>query len=765
MDSPSIPKKELRFIHITKTAGTSVEEIAFENRQRWGRYHHEYNTNSQPNELGWWHEIFSEKPLSLKQKYDWFMIVRNPYSRIVSEYYWIMEMLEHQHRINVSHFNEFIHNALLNIKNERYNRNLFQRKDGHHFTEQYKYFDTNTTVYVLRFEDLKTEFNTLMKLYKLPMRLNKHLARSSRKSISEYDLNDENIELIKEIYKRDFEVFGYSMDIEDKNIPSSLHFTPDIKTISNIVIELSKEDINKYQETLQEILQEIPEFEAVELQEINKGIHTSKQPSLKHTTQKIANTNANMNFIPPMRHVYVSDYDTIISIGSKGSTKHILSQLRIYPHSFPFDHIPIHPKLVLKYIQDNKTFLPDFGGDKNSDGVPFTYFRQMNGMRTYEQDFERLYTTLKSKSSVLFVYIAETEIYNQLQIKSIDYYTDLKELINYIEKEYPLLQFHVLVVHTNKEYPDEPKITNYTVHVPQRFLSNNMETHVPDIYTKYRNVVQCLLNEGLKTSMNPSKLPNMNLLVCTHMDSSKTLVEWCSHQLNLGANHIHIFELNSSVEVSKRVKSDICISSEYLDVGEILNPIEVCMKRALDYAIENKYEWILYLEPTDYPVFNSYKHYNECIMNNYKYHQIGLPVLEFSLHRPTEKLCIEQNLRCGIKCISRVVAITRVSLIQSISLPGFYIVDNLQMTIHTSTKIPLDFKRPYFYQIENTHTNIPGYIASYKYITYDKYLESNPLVEYSKKEYYKYHSDYINYYVRDTYAHQIHERMKKIELK
>ncbi len=756
MDPSTLPKKDLRFIHITKTAGTSIEEIAFENRHRWGRYHNEYNTNSISSESGWWHEKFSEKPLDLKQKYDWFMIVRNPYSRIVSEYYWIMEMLEHQHRINVSHFNEFIHNALTNLKHERYSRNLFQRREGHHFTEQYKYIDSSTTIYVLRFEDLKNEFNSLMKLYKLPMRLTKHLARSSRHSISEYDLNDENIELIKEIYAKDFEIFGYSMDIENKSILSPVPPTSNIRTIDTILKNLHQEPMQGYEASIQKL----PEFKPVSLNQVYQAIQ-SKANQSKDSNQT---SNPNMNFMTPRRHIYLPDYNYIISIGSKGSTQHILSQMHIYSQRFPFDHIPIHPKLVLKYMKDNKEFLPDFGCTQNRDGIPFTYFRQMNGMRTIEADFERFYMTLKSRCSILFVYIAETDIYNQLQTRHIDYYKDMKELVAYIEKEYPSLNFHILAVHTNKEYPDEPKITNYTVRVPQRFLSNNMETHVPDVYTKYRSVVQRLLEQGLKRTTNPAKLPSIKLLVCTHMDSSKTLLEWTAHQLNLGANHIHIYELNNSVGVSKKLKEDTNVSSEVLDIEDVVNPLEVCMRKAIEYAKKNQYEWILYLESTDYPVFNSYNYYNECILDNYKYHQIGFPVLEFSLHKPTEKLCIEQNIRCGTSCSPRVVGITRVSNIDGFCVPGFYTLENTELTIHTSDGQHLDSKKPYFHPIDKTHALVPGYIASFKHLTYDEYLQSNSINSYTKKEYCKYYSDYINYYVRDTYANQIREKMKKIEL-
>ena len=69
--------KPLKFIHITKCAGTSIEDIGKKNDICWGRYHKEYN---------WWHEPFINLKKSLKKKYDWFVVVRNPYTRILSEF-------------------------------------------------------------------------------------------------------------------------------------------------------------------------------------------------------------------------------------------------------------------------------------------------------------------------------------------------------------------------------------------------------------------------------------------------------------------------------------------------------------------------------------------------------------------------------------------------------------------------------------------------------------------------------------------------------
>ena len=68
--------KELKFIHITKTAGTTIEQIGLINNIKWGLNHKEYKNHHKP---------LNQQKQELIKKYDWFMIVRNPYDRIISE--------------------------------------------------------------------------------------------------------------------------------------------------------------------------------------------------------------------------------------------------------------------------------------------------------------------------------------------------------------------------------------------------------------------------------------------------------------------------------------------------------------------------------------------------------------------------------------------------------------------------------------------------------------------------------------------------------
>ena len=78
-------EKQLKFIHIPKTAGTSIENAGKKINIDWGRYHKEYI----PEKIAYHfhhHTILSKLNPDIVNKYDWFMVVRNPYDRILSEY-------------------------------------------------------------------------------------------------------------------------------------------------------------------------------------------------------------------------------------------------------------------------------------------------------------------------------------------------------------------------------------------------------------------------------------------------------------------------------------------------------------------------------------------------------------------------------------------------------------------------------------------------------------------------------------------------------
>jgi hypothetical protein len=199
--------KTLKFIHITKTGGTSIEQVGIMHNIRWGRYHAEYGS--------WFHEKFRNKPRWLRIKYDWFTVVRNPYNRIISEYHWCMKN-DNIRETSVEQLNTFICksiNQMLILKEDSFfcNKPRYIRSIGGHFTEQHMYIDRHSTIHIIKYEKLKEEFNNLMIRYRLKVRLNVYC----NKSIKMYTIKDlypETIDLIKNIYIKDFNKFGYSTD-------------------------------------------------------------------------------------------------------------------------------------------------------------------------------------------------------------------------------------------------------------------------------------------------------------------------------------------------------------------------------------------------------------------------------------------------------------------------------------------------------------------------------------------------------------------------
>lgn len=179
--------RQLKFVHIPKTGGTSIEDVAIAKGIRWGRFHRAY---------GWHHGFLTDKPARFKQKYAWFTVVRNPYTKLVSEFYCPHARTNKETR-SVQVFNSSI---VAHIRN--------RSSHGDHWVEQYKYLDKHIK-HVLRFENLVEEFNALMKNRNIPLTLGLHRNKAD-KFFSEKDLLPETVALINDVYAKDFELLGYA---------------------------------------------------------------------------------------------------------------------------------------------------------------------------------------------------------------------------------------------------------------------------------------------------------------------------------------------------------------------------------------------------------------------------------------------------------------------------------------------------------------------------------------------------------------------------
>ena len=221
----------LEFVHITKTAGSAIEEAAARSGVKWGVCHFKrvnkfgpscmykdrniarpaYDRNAIPfrfkGTLGEpWHtppHWFRQNPYNNTKT---FCVVRNPYDRIVSEYYSKFGGYKGNDRNNATVMNRWIQKQL----SPRIQRRL-HRLPQHMYV--FSIMGKKIIDHVLHFESLDEDFTALMEQYKisidLPKRVNERNTTVS--TLTTANFTDETIRVINAYYADDFILFNYTM--------------------------------------------------------------------------------------------------------------------------------------------------------------------------------------------------------------------------------------------------------------------------------------------------------------------------------------------------------------------------------------------------------------------------------------------------------------------------------------------------------------------------------------------------------------------------
>ena len=201
-------KKQLKFIHITKNAGTSIENIGRRYGLEWGLRDPVVRSLHDPKCHGW-HRFLPYNDTTAK--YDWFMVIRDPFSRILSDTIYISSIYKADYStkelLNLN-LQKYIGKMLVNSCEDRFH------PEGDHFSRQSDYLTKGLTIHVLKFENLQSEFEALMEKYSLPCILSIH----DNASVNPYtytvkDLSEDSIALIKKVYEKDFTLFGYPLSV------------------------------------------------------------------------------------------------------------------------------------------------------------------------------------------------------------------------------------------------------------------------------------------------------------------------------------------------------------------------------------------------------------------------------------------------------------------------------------------------------------------------------------------------------------------------
>ena len=209
----------LKFLHITKTGGTSIEEFGIKLGIKWGKYdklfYDKFNKN------GFWHIPLNYLDAESINKYNWFTIVRNPYERIISE---INFLIKNEHlQFNKVDMNIYLFNIISSIhitkdNKQILNKEFIEKNDimyAFHFLPMYFYTCNDNKIIpnikIIKFENLNKEINSYFYGIKIDEEFNTHDNKNDKKLFEFEDLSIKNIKLINKIYKKDFELFGYKI--------------------------------------------------------------------------------------------------------------------------------------------------------------------------------------------------------------------------------------------------------------------------------------------------------------------------------------------------------------------------------------------------------------------------------------------------------------------------------------------------------------------------------------------------------------------------
>jgi Sulfotransferase family len=156
-----------------------------------------------------------------------FGVVRNPFDRLISEYFYLVQFLRHEkvEEKTASELDEWLRSTVGRTKNNATKGDIAHSVSGNgpyfaasgHFIPQYDYVyegDRKVMHHVLKYERLHEDFDALMKQYDmnltLPAKQDNHV-RKTTKHLSMADLSPDVIQLIETVYANDFREFGYDL--------------------------------------------------------------------------------------------------------------------------------------------------------------------------------------------------------------------------------------------------------------------------------------------------------------------------------------------------------------------------------------------------------------------------------------------------------------------------------------------------------------------------------------------------------------------------
>lgn len=266
----------------------------------------------------------------------------------------------------------------------------------------------------------------------------------------------------------------------------------------------------------------------------------------------------------------------------------------------------------------------------------------------------------------------------------------------------------------------------------------------------------------------------MNTILFTNARDEQNILEWVVHHLNIGFTSICIFDHKSKIPVQNVLQN---VPNVVVDrIEQDLVKVKL-MYKAYQYAYQNGYDWMLYLDCDEFLVLNKDNNVADFINKYSEFDQVGINWLCFgSNHRnhilKDDETIIESYTKSDSKLNRHIKTFLNLKQAKNfyIDNPHVYFLMDYSKSINTEYQL-LDTKTPFWIENDTPYNESVAYIAHYLYQSYDTYIQRkinfprDDTLEYRElmtaEEIHKAHNDITNNSVLNKYNTRNTELIQK----
>jgi hypothetical protein len=222
----------------------------------------------------------------------------------------------------------------------------------------------------------------------------------------------------------------------------------------------------------------------------------------------------------------------------------------------------------------------------------------------------------------------------------------------------------------------------------------------------------------------------MKVIVFTNARDEPHILEWISHYLNLGFDHIFIYDHKSEIPISSLLapknlsKSSPVnrITVTRLD-NNISNMKNTLMRRAVEISKQKGFDWMLYIDADEFLHLKNTMNIKTFLSYYNGYHQVSINWLMFGsnfMDTEVEGTLLEKYTRSGMELNKHVKSFVNPRYVRKPLNPHVYELRG-NRSIHCENK-PLGLE-PHYFETKIFPSNAPAYFAHYIHQSYDVYIK------------------------------------------